>query len=248
MVGIGDRLALDGYTPLLVNTGSDPERERASIEAMLARQVDGFIAATARLDVRATGGGDGARPVRRVGEPNLRGRLDLRLHHRRSQGQRAGSPAHRSSWGTSASATSPGLRTSRPDTGAIWVSPRLWRRRACPFCPSGSASRAPSRRWRPRAPAPRYCGPTPGSRRSSRPMTDWRSGATTRWEELGLSCPDDVSIIGFNDMAFIDRLRPPLSSVHVPQREIGYAAADLLLEQLTDDSAPRHASCCSNRR
>ena len=56
--------------------------------------------------------------------------------------------------------------------------------------------------------------------------------------ELGLSCPDDVSIVGFNDMMFIDRLRPPLSSVRVPQREIGYAAADLLLEQMADDAAP----------
>ena len=41
-------------------------------------------------------------------------------------------------------------------------------------------------------------------------------------------------------MMFIDRLRPPLSSVRVPQREIGYGAADLLLEQLTnEDTAPR---------
>jgi len=36
-------------------------------------------------------------------------------------------------------------------------------------------------------------------------------------------------------MMFIDRLRPPLSSVRVPQREIGYAAADLLLEQLANE-------------
>ena len=64
---------------------------------------------------------------------------------------------------------------------------------------------------------------------------------------VGLSCPDDVSIVGFNDMMFIDRLRPPLSSVRVPQREIGYAAADLLLEQLADDPA-RRASSCSSRR
>ena len=49
--GIDDRLAADGYTPLLVSTDGDPERERVSVEAMLARQVDGFIAATARLDV-----------------------------------------------------------------------------------------------------------------------------------------------------------------------------------------------------
>ena len=52
----------------------------------------------------------------------------------------------------------------------------------------------------------------------------------------GLRCPEDVSIVGFNDMPFIDRLRPPLTSVRVPQREIGTVAADLLLQQLADPS------------
>ncbi len=55
---------------------------------------------------------------------------------------------------------------------------------------------------------------------------------------LGLSCPGDVSIVGFNDMPFIDRLQPPLTSVRVPQREIGSTAADLLLAQLSDLDGP----------
>jgi LacI family transcriptional regulator len=54
----------------------------------------------------------------------------------------------------------------------------------------------------------------------------------------GLSCPQDVSIVGFNDMPFIERLRPPLTSVRVPQREIGSVAAQLLLEQLSDGAVP----------
>jgi LacI family transcriptional regulator len=54
----------------------------------------------------------------------------------------------------------------------------------------------------------------------------------------GLCCPDDISIVGFNDMPFIDRLRPPLTSVRVPQREIGTTAADLLLALLADGKAP----------
>ena len=35
-------------------------------------------------------------------------------------------------------------------------------------------------------------------------------------EARGLRCPEDISIVGFNDMPFIDRLRPPLTSVRVP--------------------------------
>jgi LacI family transcriptional regulator len=52
-------------------------------------------------------------------------------------------------------------------------------------------------------------------------------------EETGLSCPDDVSVVGFNDMPFINRLQPPLTSVRVPQYELGVEAARLLLDRLS---------------
>ena len=48
--GIEDGLRDGGYTPLIANTDNDPERERVAFDAMRARQVDGFIAATARRD------------------------------------------------------------------------------------------------------------------------------------------------------------------------------------------------------
>ncbi len=48
--GIEDGLLGGGYTPLIANTDNDAERERVAFEAMSARQVDGFIAATARRD------------------------------------------------------------------------------------------------------------------------------------------------------------------------------------------------------
>src|SRR5690349_22687115 len=48
--GIEDRLDEEGYTALVVNTDNHPARERSQVEAMRARQVDGFISATARLD------------------------------------------------------------------------------------------------------------------------------------------------------------------------------------------------------
>ena len=54
--------------------------------------------------------------------------------------------------------------------------------------------------------------------------------------QRGLRCPKDISVVGFNDMPFVDRLHPPLSSVRVPQREIGTVAADLLLQRLADGS------------
>jgi LacI family transcriptional regulator len=56
--------------------------------------------------------------------------------------------------------------------------------------------------------------------------------------ERGMRCPEDISIVGFNDMPLVDRLQPPLTTVRVPQREIGMAAADLLLERLAEDEGP----------
>ncbi len=51
-------------------------------------------------------------------------------------------------------------------------------------------------------------------------------------DELGLGCPQDVSVIGFNDMPFMDRLRPPLSSVRFQHYQLGTEAARLLIERI----------------
>src|SRR3954453_4551809 len=46
--GIEDRLEPSGYTSLLANTDNAPDREAVIFSALGARQVDGFITATAR--------------------------------------------------------------------------------------------------------------------------------------------------------------------------------------------------------
>jgi LacI family transcriptional regulator len=48
----------------------------------------------------------------------------------------------------------------------------------------------------------------------------------------GRSCPEDVSVIGFNDMSFADRFDPPLTTVHFDHYEMGAAAARVLLDRL----------------
>jgi LacI family transcriptional regulator len=63
-------------------------------------------------------------------------------------------------------------------------------------------------------------------------------GCYGAFDELGLRCPQDVSIIGFNDMPFVDRLRPPLSSVRFPHYQLGTEAAQLLLERIEGGDGP----------
>jgi LacI family transcriptional regulator len=48
----------------------------------------------------------------------------------------------------------------------------------------------------------------------------------------GLRCPEDVSVIGFNDMIFAEDFAPPLTTVRVPTFDMGAEAARLLLRNI----------------
>jgi len=63
-------------------------------------------------------------------------------------------------------------------------------------------------------------------------------GCYAALDEAGLRCPEDLSLVGFNDMPFIDRLRPPLTTVRFPHYQLGTEAAQLLLERVTGRDRP----------
>lgn len=62
-------------------------------------------------------------------------------------------------------------------------------------------------------------------------------GALRRAREMGISVPDDVSVIGFDDIELAQVAYPPLTTVHVPHREMGQRAA-LALVALLQDGVP----------
>lgn len=65
-------------------------------------------------------------------------------------------------------------------------------------------------------------------------------------EDLQISVPEDVSIIGFNNHALSKHLKPPLSSVDICIYQLGVEAANLLLEKITDEKAePRQITVSS---
>jgi LacI family transcriptional regulator len=55
----------------------------------------------------------------------------------------------------------------------------------------------------------------------------------------GLRCPADVSVVGHNDMPYVDMLSPPLTTVRIAQRQMGEATARLLLGQIADPAMRR---------
>jgi LacI family transcriptional regulator len=50
--------------------------------------------------------------------------------------------------------------------------------------------------------------------------------------ELGIPVPDQVSVIGFDDIDICESVKVPLTTVHVPAYEIGSKAAELLIQQI----------------
>lgn len=54
-------------------------------------------------------------------------------------------------------------------------------------------------------------------------------GALQALRARGLSVPDDVAVVGYDDVMFAPMLATPLTSVRQPARRLGWTAADLLL-------------------
>ena len=65
-------------------------------------------------------------------------------------------------------------------------------------------------------------------------------GAIRAVRSLGLSVPDDVSVIGFDDSPLIAFTDPPLTTVRQPVTALGHAAVSALLAEIGSvDTAPR---------
>ncbi|MCE1255440.1 MAG: LacI family transcriptional regulator [Anaerolineae bacterium] len=59
-------------------------------------------------------------------------------------------------------------------------------------------------------------------------------------QEAGLKVPEDISIIGFDDIPLALRTIPPLTTVRQPVSEMGAAAVDMLINMIDHPSAEAH--------
>jgi LacI family transcriptional regulator len=62
-------------------------------------------------------------------------------------------------------------------------------------------------------------------------------GAMRAIEEAGLRTPGDISIVGFNDISTVLGTTRLLTTVHLPLLDMGKAAAERLLAQITSGMA-----------
>jgi LacI family transcriptional regulator len=61
-------------------------------------------------------------------------------------------------------------------------------------------------------------------------------GVLNAGQNLGMSIPNDLSLVGFDDMPFAALLSPPLTTVRQPIRELGEAGTNLLLRLIKGKS------------
>ncbi len=62
-------------------------------------------------------------------------------------------------------------------------------------------------------------------------------GTMTVFQEAGLKIPDDVSVVGFDDIDVASFAIPPLTTVHQPLLKMGTIAAQTLLDRIEDRAA-----------
>jgi LacI family transcriptional regulator len=51
-------------------------------------------------------------------------------------------------------------------------------------------------------------------------------------EEMGLRCPEDFGLVSFDDYPWLGIFRPKLTTVELPKYQLGFQAAELLLERI----------------
>ena len=235
--GIEDTLAEAGYTTLIANTDHEPDRERMGYEAFLGRKVDGLITATAWLDDELL-------------DSALELGVPLVLMNRRLGGASASAVCTDDDLGIKLVVdhlVGLGHRSVAHLAGRMALSTAFARHRAFTYAMEGHD---------------RVVDPDlvvicdklteeEGERRTlelldkGRPFTavvaanDMLAlGAYGALARRGLRCPDDVSVVGYNDVRFVDKLQPPLTTVRVPKRELGTQAARMLLEQFAYGHLP----------
>ncbi len=241
IAGIEPVASVRGYGLLLCSSGEDPAKERAELEMLRSRQVDGIVLASAHGAVnddllnQFTAMGTGLVMIDRDDHPRVHchrvltddervGRLAT--DHLLAQGRRAvahiGGPpivhAKRRERGWREALRAGGIKA--PDD---------WLVRAGFMEPDGYRAMRRLLTVRPSIDAV-FAANDPAA-----------IGAMKAIWEAGLRVPDDVAVVGVGDIALGDLLRVPLTTVSWSRKDQGRHAAELLLSGIDGerDEAPQ---------
>ncbi|MDQ1486072.1 MAG: LacI family transcriptional regulator [Actinomycetota bacterium] len=225
-------LSRSDYTLVLTDTDNDAATERRHVESMRARGADGFIVATARwhdelLDELAASGVPAVLVNRRTSNGRLpyigaddRAGIQLAVDHLVGLGHRhiahLAGPAD----------TSTGRERAHAFRQAVAAHGLPVPAHSVKVCSTYSESAGHDVARRFLSAAPNFTAMVAGNDLIA-------LGALAALAEAGLKCPDDMSVIGFNDLPLVDRLTPPMTTVRIPLHHMGALAAQILLAEMS---------------
>lgn len=234
--GIEDRFRSSDYTLFLANTDQDPERERQIIAVMQARQVDGIIMATARREHPVL---DELQRddmpmvlVNRVADLPQVSSVTADDHSGVGQAMR-----HLISLGHRRIAHIAGSQTTTTGVDRV-TAYRYWLESAGIAHDEKLVAVAD---WFTEADGADACqelldrGVDFTAILAANDLV--ALGCYQILRSVGRRVPEDVSIVGYNDIPFTHAFDPPLTSVRVPLYEVGQKTADLMLEHIQDEAA-----------
>lgn len=72
-------------------------------------------------------------------------------------------------------------------------------------------------------------------------------GVLNTLDELGIRVPEDISIVGFNNVLLAELAKPPLTSVDINIFELGYQASKNLIQKVENSNEPTKRLIISHR-
>jgi DNA-binding LacI/PurR family transcriptional regulator len=63
-------------------------------------------------------------------------------------------------------------------------------------------------------------------------------GVVNAVQELGYKVPENLSVVGFDDVRLASFINPPLTTIAQPKYEMGHIATTMLLERIDDPDMP----------
>ena len=233
--GLEEVLDAEGYIAMVANAGGDAERQRLVVDRLLARQVDGLVMATvARRDpvvdfciaagtpLVMVNRAEAARRVSSVVSDDALG-MGLAIDHLAALGHRRigliAGPQHLST----------GLGRRQGFTAAM-------ERNGLAEDPAAVVFAAAFARDAGREAAGRLLDAAPDITAVMAANDLLALGVYDVAAERGLRCPEDLSVIGHNDMPMVDMVSPALTTVHIRHREMGMQAGRLLLSLMRSTS------------
>jgi LacI family transcriptional regulator len=231
--GIAEALSAEGYAPIVADAGDASSQQISFVETLLSQRVDGLILATVLQDDEL------------VGFCIQRG-LPVILVNRSEARDRVSSVVSDDDMGMRLAVdhlAGLGHRRIAHVAGPLTTSTGALRRDGFERAMAGhgltsavSEATAYSREAGAQAAADLLA--------ASRDMTAIVAandllalGVLDALKQRGLRCPEDISLVGHNDMPFMDIVSPPLTTVRIEHREMGRVAAKLLIDTIRDGAA-----------